>query len=108
MKILNLISGNYTPAEAREVLLKLVDIKISFHKIKNLKSQVNCEKPDAVSQARIKELMEVRAQIVSLIEEAVKGNHNVEVESILNVALEGESFKIDYVQGQEVAHSNKA
>ncbi|GAB3203992.1 hypothetical protein ABID22_003236 [Pontibacter aydingkolensis] len=106
MKILNLISGNYTPAEAREVLLKLIDIKISFHKIKNLKSQVNFEKADVGSQARIKELLEIRAQIVSLIQEAIEGNHNVEVESILNVAIEGKAYEVSHVQGQEVAYSN--
>ncbi|MFD2515914.1 hypothetical protein ACFSRY_18730 [Pontibacter locisalis] len=108
MKILNLISGKYTPSEANEVLLKLVDIKINFHKIKNLKSQVKYEMPDAGSDARIKELMEIRAQIVSLIQEAVESNSDVEVESVLNIAIEGESYAVDHVQGKEVAYSNEA
>lgn len=91
-----------------EVLLKLVDIKINFHKIRNLESQVNSEKPDLVSQARIKELEQIRAQIESLIQEAVEGNHNVEVESILNVAIEGDTYTVSDVQGQKVAYSNEA
>lgn len=106
MKILNLISGKYTPAEAREILLKLVDIKINFHKIKNLKSQVNSEMPDAESTNRLAELQEIRSQIVSLIQEAIEGNHHVEVESILNLALEGERLPIGHVQGQEAAYCN--
>lgn len=108
MKILNLISGTYSPLEAREVLLKLVDIKINFHKIRDLKSQVNYEKPDAVSQKRIKELEQIRAQILSVIDEAVEGKHNVEVESILNIDTEKNGYKVIDVQGQKVAHSNEA
>jgi hypothetical protein len=108
MKFLNLISGKYTPLESKEVLLKLVDIKINFHKIKNLKSQVNSERPDEESVKRINELEEIRAQIVSLIQEAIDGNHNVEVESILNVAIEGEAYKLNNVQGQKVANCNEA
>lgn len=108
MKILNLISGTYTPAEAKEVLLKLVDIKISFHKIKNLKSQINYEMPNSDSETRLKELQEIRAHIVSLIQEAIASGSNVEVESILNVALEGEAIAVTDVQRQEVAYSNEA
>ena len=108
MKILNLISGKYTPSEANEVLLKLVDIKINFHKIKNLKSQINFEMPDAGSDARIRELMDIRAQIVSLIQEAVESNSDVAVESILNVAVAGEVYAVDHVQRPEAAYCNEA
>jgi hypothetical protein len=108
MKILNLISGKYTASEANEILLKLVDIKVNFHKIKNLKSQVNYQMPDADSDMRIKELIEIRAHIVSLIQEAVKNNAMIEVESILNIALEGDAYNLDHVQGQEIAYCNEA
>lgn len=88
MKTTKLITGQYTPSEAKEILLNMVDNKINFHKIKNLSSEIHSEKPDIESQKSIEELKEARKQIITLIQKAKDDNTNLKIESTISIDFE--------------------
>lgn len=90
MKTIKLIKGLYTPNEAKEILLDMLDSKINFHKIKSLSSLVRCNQPNAESEARIEELKEARGQILKLIQEAREGNTQLRIESTVHISPEGQ------------------
>lgn len=88
MKTAKLIQGNFSPNEAREILLNMVDSKINFHKIKSLSSLVRSNQPNKESEQRIKELKEAREQILGLISTAKEQDSTLRIDSTINVSLE--------------------
>lgn len=88
MKTTKLISGQFTPSEAQEVLLEIIDSKINFHKIKNLSSLVRSNQPKRESELRIKELKEAREQILALIKTAKEQESTLRIDASLYVSLE--------------------
>lgn len=88
MKTTKLIQGSFSPIDAKEILLNMVDTKINFHKIKSLSSLVQCNQPNQESEQRIKELKEAKEQILAFIEKAKKEGCSLRVESTINLSLE--------------------
>ncbi|TXK50064.1 hypothetical protein FVR03_05535 [Pontibacter qinzhouensis] len=108
MTTINLIMGDYTPMEAKETLLDVVNSKINFYKLQNFSAQVRFGKPDTASESRVNELEEARAQIIALIQKAQEASSSLKIESTINVAFEAKGQPGDYVQRQELAHSYQA
>lgn len=108
MTTINLIMGDYTPMEAKEVLLKVVESKINFHKIRNLSAYVHFGKADADSETRIKELKEAREQIIALVQKAIDDNTLIEIGSTIDIAFKVKAQPEENVQRQEVADSYQA
>lgn len=106
MTTISLISGEYTPTEAKELLLKLVDSKINFHKLQSLSAYVHSGQPNIDSELRIKELKETREQITALIEKAVDNNSNIEIGSTIDIAFKTKAQPEEYTQRQELVVSN--
>ncbi|MFD2514609.1 hypothetical protein ACFSRY_12095 [Pontibacter locisalis] len=92
MKTLKLIEGIFTPSEAAEILLEMINKKINFHNLKNLSSQIHFSRPDSVSGRRIKELKEAREQLLCLIEEAKINEENLVIESQIKISFETEGL----------------
>lgn len=88
MKTTKLITGKFTPTEAKEILLTLVDTKINFHKIKSLSSIVRCNQPDADSELRILALKEAKEQILSIVQQAANEECILNIESTVNISFE--------------------
>ncbi|WP_162055924.1 hypothetical protein [Pontibacter pamirensis] len=108
MTTINLIMGDYTPLEAKEILLKMVETKINFHKLRNLSAHVHFGKADADSEARIGELKEAGAQIIALVQKAIDDKTMIEIGSTIDIAFKVKAQPEAYVQGQEVAGSYQA
>lgn len=108
MTTINLIMGDYTPMEAKDILLKMVDSKINFHKIRSLSADVRFGKADADSETRIEELKEARAQIIALVQKAIDDNTLIEIGSTIDVAFKAKGQPGEYVPRQEVADSHQA
>lgn len=88
MKTTKLITGQFTPSEAKDVLLSLVDTKINFHKIKSLSSMIRCNKPEAESELRILALKEAKEQILAIIQQAINEDCTLNIESTINISFE--------------------
>jgi hypothetical protein len=65
---ISLIDGVFTPEEAREVVLKLLDYKINFHKIKNFCNEEKCGESVQASLDRIDALRASKAKFEALLE----------------------------------------
>jgi hypothetical protein len=80
-----LIKGNFTPSEAREVLMSLIRSKISFHKKKNLRSYEHNGSEDHESKERIEELEKMRKQLLMILENADRDGISIKMESDLTI-----------------------
>lgn len=88
METTKLIKGSFSPIDAKDILLNMVDSKINFHKIKSLSSLVQCNQPNKDSEQRIKELKEAKAQILAIIKKAEKEDRSLRIESTISLSLE--------------------
>lgn len=64
---IDLIKGTFTPRDAREVLLSLLNSKIKFHQLKYWSSRERFGTPDAESEQRLKCLKESRNKAETLL-----------------------------------------
>lgn len=81
---IKLIDGEFDAAEAREILLKLIDFKINFHEAKIFSAQERNASPGHHSIVRIAELKKAKADLTAMFnelsnEELLKIHSNVEL-----------------------------
>ncbi|HCL06651.1 MAG TPA: hypothetical protein DHW64_12150 [Chitinophagaceae bacterium] len=80
-----LINGVFTPDEAKEVLLTLLNHKINFHRMRNFSSEERFGKPDPVSAKRLPALYESREQVLSILNDATTSGYKLEIESLVSI-----------------------
>lgn len=88
MNKFKLIEGEFTPSEAKEILLNLFGHKIEFH---NLKSFANLEmsgKKDKHSESRVKQLNAMREDLIELLDESEKKNKKLTINSVIKIESE--------------------
>ncbi len=85
---LSLVKGTFTAEEAREILMALIQSKLKFHNLKNLRSYEQSGKADPTSENRIQELEEVREDVLELIKHATKTDQQLQIDSKVNITLE--------------------
>lgn len=84
---LKLIDGTFTPDQAQEVLLSLIDSKIQFHQLNNFSSEIKYGKKDQHSIDRVQELKTLKKQIIDIIALAESENKKLNVSSMLNISF---------------------
>lgn len=82
-----LISGDFTPAEAKEILTHHFTNKIKFHQTKNFSSFERFGIYDKSAIKRIPELNESLAIIHQLIENAEKNNETITIQSEVSISF---------------------
>lgn len=87
-----LIKGHFSPAEAADVLLSLINEKIKFHTVKSL--HLRDDEPDngQTSEDRIKGLREAKKIIEQLVLRAHKNGFDLEINSTLEIKLREKSI----------------
>lgn len=80
-----LIDGNFSPTEAKELLMNLFINKINFHEKKNFSSHERYRKEDETSIRRIPELKKSLETISQIISEERMQNWNIVVSSTVNI-----------------------
>lgn len=80
-----LIDGVFTPEEAKEVLLTLLNHKINFHRMRNFSSEERFGKPDTASLKRLTELHKSRDQVISILDDATASGHTLEIASLVSI-----------------------
>jgi hypothetical protein len=89
-KKINLIEGNYTPSEAKEMLLDLYHKNINFNKVKNFSSQIRFGKDDKMAEENIEKLTKAVNYINQLVKDAQAENKNLVIKSVIEIAYENE------------------
>lgn len=87
MKTTPLIKGKFTPEEAQEILLGMLNSKIKFHEMKCFSSMIRFGESDAASVSRIEELRLAKAQINALIEQAKDNHQPLFIEANIQIAF---------------------
>ena len=82
-----LINGTYTADEAREILLTLLNNKISFHERHLLTCQERNENDRLKSEERIEQVRDAARMVEEMIADARKAGASVSVESIANIRI---------------------
>ncbi len=88
MKKIDLINGDFTFSEARELLLDMYNKNINFNKIQNFSSQVRFGEDDFNALARIRDLKSSLEQVNEILQEAKESNKRVVIKSFLEIELE--------------------
>lgn len=96
MKPTKLISGTFTPDDAREILLEMVNCKINFHNIKVLRSLVSYNQPDSVSEERIQELKQAKEELLAIIQKAKDENIDLHIESLIHISYEAKGEQKEF------------
>lgn len=84
---IELIKGTFTPGDAREILLEMLNSKINFHNRKNWSSRERFGKPDAHSEQRLAELRESRQKVEALFAEHFNEENSVTINSSIEITI---------------------
>lgn len=82
-----LISGEFTPDEANEVLMTLIDDKISFHRRNNWSRNERFGESGAAGSRRIDELRETKTELAALMQEAGSGGQRLAINCTIEITL---------------------
>lgn len=85
---IELLKGTFSPLDAQEILLQLLDSKINFHNLKNWSSRERLGKPDAFSEQRLNDLKESRKKVQMLVSESIKEEKNITLNSSIEINIE--------------------
>jgi len=82
---LKLIEGEFTPLDAKEILISLYSSKLNFHQMKDFSSTERFGKKDELATKRIPELKESMAVISAIVEEATNKKKKLIVTAAVNI-----------------------
>ncbi len=77
----NLVAGIFTPADAKEILISLIDEKIRFHNLKILSHQERFGVDDRSHVKRFNQLIKTKSQIQKMIATFEKKNKSLVINS---------------------------
>ncbi|MEO2051655.1 hypothetical protein [Flagellimonas beolgyonensis] len=88
-RTIELVKGLFTPTEASDVIISLIDEKINFHKIQRLKIwEGNHHSKTNLLDNRIEELEQEKATARRIVDMARSQGKNVRISGILKMHLE--------------------
>ncbi|MEM9143166.1 MAG: hypothetical protein AAGA86_09270 [Bacteroidota bacterium] len=85
--MLKLVEGSFSPAEAADVLLSLINDKIKFHTVQALNLKQGYQEDTSHSEQRIKELKEAKEMVKTLVVKAQKEGLAIEIHSPIQIRL---------------------
>ncbi|MGB6037138.1 MAG: hypothetical protein WBG42_12775 [Cryomorphaceae bacterium] len=83
----DLIKGDFTPEEALEILIYLIDKKINFHELKTFSNEIRFGKVDQKSKTRSEELKQSKASMKEFIRSAQENGKTVRIKSAVTIEI---------------------
>ncbi len=87
MNNFKLVEGEFNAADAKEILLRLIEQKISFHNLKCFSHEIRFGKKDEHSLERIDELNVTKEKLILLINEAQMEGNTLTIHSSIDVKI---------------------
>jgi hypothetical protein len=84
---IKLIDGAFSPAEAAEVLLSLINDKIKFHTVQALNLKTGYNENSSESEQRILQLKQAKEIVKSLVVDARNKDYEVLIDSDIKIKL---------------------
>jgi len=91
----SLVKGTFNAEEAQEILMALIESKVTFHSIKNLRAFEQSGESDLKSEKRIKELENMRDEIIELINQAKRTHRQLEIDSKINISFADDDSPVE-------------
>lgn len=85
MKVVNLINEDFTPIEAKDILLEMFNKNINFNKIRNFSSQVRYGVDDEEALKRIEILKHSVESINQILKEAHQQGKVLKIRSTVEI-----------------------
>jgi hypothetical protein len=82
-----LVEGDFSAADAKEILLRLIEQKISFHNLKCFSHEVRYGSKDEHSLERIEELNKTKEKLILIINQAQIDGHLLSINSSIDVQI---------------------
>jgi hypothetical protein len=82
-----LISGVFSPDEAREVLMTLIEGKISFHLRNNWSRRELFGDTGVAGEKRINQLLQTKEDLAALIEQAKKAGMQLNIDCNIGITM---------------------
>lgn len=86
-EVFKLISGKFSPAEAADILISVINDKIKFHSLRSLNLRKEESEVRFNSVERIKELKEAKKTLEKMVLKAHRENLQIEINSTIDVKL---------------------
>ncbi|MBU2019710.1 MAG: hypothetical protein KJ941_08700 [Bacteroidetes bacterium] len=86
-KSTQLINSTFDSAEAKELVMDLLNTKINFHKLKNFSSNVRFGRDDQYSLKRAAHLELEQLELLRFLEEAYTKNLTIEINSSIHLKI---------------------
>lgn len=87
-QIIQVVNGNFSPAEAREMLNELITSRINFHNIQMLRMwEANHRYDSSEGDKKINAMRKEKTEAIELIEKAKREGFNVEIIGEIKVKL---------------------
>ena len=83
----DLVRGEYSAIDAKEIVSNLTRQKINFYNLRNFISQERSGKPDEYSLNRIEELKESKQLLFELINVAKEQDKTIKINSTITIEL---------------------
>jgi hypothetical protein len=80
-----LIAGTFDPADAKDILVALINSKINFHHLKNFSSEERFGEPCTSSKERIEQLKEARQMVIDILQAAADNDDKVIIDSVIKI-----------------------
>jgi hypothetical protein len=84
---LKLIEGDFSAAEAQEILINVFSSKIQFHEMRNYSSMERFGKEDIFAKKRIDELKKCVEEFKRVVSEANVNNQQIQINSIIKISI---------------------
>ncbi len=83
----DLIKGDFSPEDAKEIINHLFSEKINFHGVKSFSNKVRFGEVDHNSERRIIELKQSRASLNEMIKSAKEQGKTLKIESTVSIEI---------------------
>lgn len=88
MNTIQLIAGQYSPEDAKEMLFSMLHSKANFHKLQSLSTEIRYGRQHEAADRELELLQEARAYLQCLFREAEQENLKVKIESSIRISFE--------------------
>jgi hypothetical protein len=84
-KKLKIIDGNFTPEQARDILVTIINGKINHHVMEGFSSRIKDGEDTTHSDIRIKELQKVKESLLRIIDDARQREMHLQILGTLEI-----------------------
>lgn len=82
-----LVEGQYTPLEAKKILLGLINSKINFHQLENFSNEIRFSENTVHSKIRIELLTDASENITDLLDYSLLNDMHFKIDGTIQISL---------------------